>query len=129
MSDLRDLEDEFDRCVDEIDDAVYKVVAKGALNIKNDTRDTWKRELRGTHAKRLHFSVGYDITPPGGDVIAANIGPDVNKKKMQGGLGGIIEEGQGANAPVPALNPAWRKESPRFEKALGDVAERLMPGD
>lgn len=128
MDDLEALADDLDRAADVVPVEAHKVVSKGALNIKNDARDTWKRKLRGGHARRLPYSVGYDISQVGGDEIIANIGPDADNDRMQGALGGIIEHGQGANAPIPALNPALKKESPRFETAMGDLGERLLDG-
>lgn len=125
---LRGLENDLEQAARRLPGEAHKVTSKGALNIKNDTRDTWKRRLRGGHAKRLHYSVGYDITPPGGNEVIAIIGPDADNDRMQGALGGIIERGSINNAPVPALNPAWERESPKFEDALGDLGERLLDG-
>lgn len=126
---LDDLERDLDRAVERADEEARKVVSKGSLNIKNDTRDTWKRELRGGHAKLLHYSVGYDMSQPGGDEIISNIGPDADNKRMQGPLGGIIENGTISSAPIPALTSAWLDESPRFEDAMGDMGERLLAGE
>lgn len=129
MDDLEALERDLERAAERAPAEAHKVVSKGALNIKNDARETWKRELRGGHARRLHYAVGYDISRVGGDEVIANIGPDADRDRLQGPLGGIIEQGSINNAPIPALTPAWKKESPRFEDALGDLGERLLSGD
>ena len=129
MSGLGDLERDLDDAADRMPGEAHKVVSKGALNIKDETRDTWKRRLRGGHLQRLAYSVGYDITSvPGATEITAHIGPDANNRRMQGALGGVAEYGTVNNAPIPALTPAHIKESPRFEDALGDLGERLLGG-
>jgi hypothetical protein len=127
MDDLAALERDLERAAEQMPAEARKVVSKGALNIKNDWRDAWA-DLR-EHGKHVHKTIGYDISPVGGDEIIANIGPDARKLKLQGALGGIIEFGTPTSAPIPGGAPALIKESPRFEDALGDVAERLLSGD
>ncbi|MFI2664882.1 hypothetical protein [Micromonospora carbonacea] len=99
---------------------VRKVVQKGALNIKTD----WRRRWTGhPHAPRLPYAVTYDTreTPTGS---SAEIGPD--KEKTQGALGNLFEFGSVNNAPIPGGIPAAEAEKPRFEKALEDLAVRLL---
>ncbi len=126
--DLAELADDLHRAATRASEEARAVVTKGAVNIKKEWRDNWKRRLAGGHAKRLHYSVGYDISSGGGDEIVAVIGPDANNDRMQGPLGGIIEHGSVNNAPIPAGGPALLRESPRFEDALGDMGERLLDG-
>ncbi len=128
MADLGDLADALHRAAERAPAEARAVVSKGALNIKDDWRETWQRELAGGHAQRLHYSVGYDVSSGGGDDIIAVIGPDADKDRLQGPLGGIIEFGSVNNAPIPAGGPALLKESPRFEDQLGDLGERLLDG-
>lgn len=95
-----------------------KVVAKGALNIKNDAR----RRLAGhPHLRRLPAAITYDSheTPTGG---WAEIGPDHDRP--QGALGNIPEYGTRKNAPLPYMRPSGEAELPRFERAMGDLAEK-----
>lgn len=103
-------------------DEAAKVVAKGALNIKNDAR---RRIGRPAHAPAYASAITYDtyrwFTGP-----AADIGPD--KGRRQGALGNVLEFGTVNNAPIPHMIPAAEAESPRFEKAMGDLAARLLEG-
>lgn len=95
------------------------VIAKGALNIKNETREaisdhpTWKR---------LASTVNYDM---GGNAFfsAATIGYD---DVGQGELAGIAEFGSVRHDPHPALMPAFAHEAPRFEKAMGNLAAKVI---
>lgn len=91
------------------------VVAKGLLNIKSDARErvsdhpTWKQLARTINYEQVGLSgeVGYD---------------DVG----QGELAGIAEFGSVRHAPHPALMPASREESPKFAKAMGDAAAKVL---
>jgi hypothetical protein len=94
--------------------AAAGVVAKGALNIKNDTR---KNVSDNPSWKRLASTVNYDIKG-----LSAVIGYDDNK---QGELAGIYEFGSAHRAPHPTLYPAAAREVPNFEKALGAVAAKI----
>ena len=95
--------------------AAHAVIAKGALNIKNDTRKnvsdhpTWKRLAQTVNYEQVGLSavVGYD---------------DVG----QGELAGIYEFGSVKRAPHPTLVPAFEREMPRFEKAMGDLAAKAI---
>ena len=101
---------------------VRKVVAKGALNIKQD----WAKRWAGlSHAPALASAVNYDVKAgPGG--AEAEIGPD--KSRRQGALGNLIEFGSINNAPHPGGGPALAAEAPKFEKALADVLGDLVEG-
>lgn len=92
--------------------AAMPVLAKGALNIKNDWRDS-ASGLR--HAPLYPFSISYDITPDV-DGITAEIGPD--KDKPQGALGNLIEFGSSKNAPHLDGARALAAEEPQFYAAL-----------
>lgn len=93
------------------------VVAKGALNIKNDTREnisdhpSWRRLEQKVNYEQVGLSaeVGYD---------------DVG----QGELAGIYEFGSARRAPHPTLYPAAEREAPRFQKAMLDAAAKLVEG-
>jgi hypothetical protein len=83
------------------------VIAKGALNIKNETRanisthPTWKK---------LAHTVNYEQVG-----LSAEVGYD---DRGQGELAGIAEFGSSRHAPHPALMPAAKAEAPKFEKAM-----------
>lgn len=94
------------------------VVAKGALNVKNEARQM-ASGLR--HAPAYPASITYDIA---GNGLSAEIGPD--KDKRQGALGNILEYGTSKNAPHAHLGPALDREGPAFEKALGDIVDGLL---
>jgi hypothetical protein len=96
------------------------VVAKGALNIKNDWRQRWSGL---SHARLLPYAVTYDTTegPWGAE---AEIGPD--KDKPQGALGNLIEFGSTNNAPIPGGAPALDAEEPKFLDAMGVAAEKAL---
>lgn len=96
------------------------VVAKGALNIKND----WRREWSGlSHLPSLAAAVSYDVTI-GGTSIEAEIG--VDKGRPQGPLGNIAEFGSVKNAPHPGGAPALRNEEPRVLSAVEKIAGGLL---
>lgn len=91
------------------------VVAKGALNIKNETR-----EKVSTHPtwSRLAQTVTYEQVG-----LEAEVGYE---DRGQGELAGIAELGSARHAPHPALIPAARDEAPKFEKAMGDLAVKAL---
>jgi hypothetical protein len=120
VSDLDRLERDLQRAVRDVVDEVRQVVSRGALNVKRDWRRRWSGHPTIRH---LPDAVGYDVHGVG-NTISAEIGPDKNRR--QGPLGNIIEFGSVNNPPIPGGLPALRAEAPRFERALTDVAERLL---
>lgn len=118
---------EVDRLVAALDKAVYdtpaeveKVVAKGALNIKNGAR---RRIGRPAHAPAYANSITYDLQRWGMGAVA-EIGPD--KGRRQGALGNLLEYGSVNNGPIPHIRPAADEELPRYEKAMDDLGEKLL---
>ena len=87
--------------------AAAGVVAKGALNIKNDTRKTLSTNPRW---KRLAHTVNFDQSG-----LSAVVGYD---DVGQGELAGIYEFGTATRSPHPTLYPAAERELPKFEKAM-----------
>jgi hypothetical protein len=118
---------DLDRYVLDLDEAlagalpkVREVVQKGALNIKRDAQ----RRVGGlAHAPSYPAAISYDTTVGAGGVYA-EIGPD--KGRRQGALGNLIEYGSVNNAPIPHIAPAVDEELPRFERAMEDLAEKLL---
>lgn len=97
---------------------VPPVVRKGALNIKDGMRQDAQN---GGHYKHFNRSITYDETNGG---MGAEIGPD--KGLVQGALGNILYFGTSKNTPVLNLQGPLEKETPRFERALADVAEDIL---
>ena len=91
------------------------VISKGALNIKNDTREnisddpSWKRLAQTVNYEQVGLSaiVGYD-------------------DQGQGELAGIHEFGSSRRGPHPTLYPAAEREAPKFEKAMGDASAKAL---
>lgn len=96
------------------------VVAKGALNIKNDWRRRWSGH---PHIKAIPRFINYDIWP-GPFATSAEIGPV--KNSPQGPLAALIEYGSVNNPPIPGGAPALDAEAPKFEAAIAALAERLL---
>ncbi len=100
--------------------AVTAVVAKGALNIKNDAAQRVSG-LRHAPAypKAITYDTGISLSGP-----FADIGPD--KSKRQGALGNLLEFGSKKNAPRPHMAPAAEAELPKFEAALEALAVKAL---
>lgn len=120
QSELRQLIVDLDRAQSRAVTEVRGVVERGAVNIKKDWAQRWSGHRRYTALPR---AVTYDVAYGLGSV-SAQIGPD--KNLPQGALGNIIEFGTVHNAPNPGGGPALQTETPKFEKALGQLGERLL---
>jgi hypothetical protein len=113
LSELERLAGNIGRASGAVIAASRAVVAKGAVNIKNDTRKnisddpSWRRIAQTVNYEQVGLSaeVGYD---------------DVG----QGELAGIYEFGSARRAPHPTLLPAAAREVPNFERALAEAAGR-----
>ena len=128
MTGMRVDHSDVDRWVVKLDQAVSKapeeatkVVAKGALNIKKDGQK--RASAIGQHVRRYPAAIGYDLYQ-GLRGPTAEIGPEVGRG--QGSLGGILENGSPTSAPHPHMLPAGEAEAPRFERAMNDLAARLL---
>ena len=109
-----------DQAISDTPNEAAKVVAKGALNIKNGAR---QRISGHPSAPAYPSSITYD-TWMGLRGPMAEIGPDKNRR--QGALGNILEYGTVKNAPIPHIKPAADEELPRFEAAMEDLAGRVL---
>ncbi|MEV5138429.1 hypothetical protein AB0K71_05725 [Streptomyces syringium] len=97
------------------------IVARGALNVKNDWRAN-AVATAGRHARAYPYSVSYDILPiPGG--ATAEIGPDKGRK--QGPLGNLLEYGTVNNPPHNDGGRALLAEEPRFAAQVALLTARL----
>lgn len=109
-----------DKVVSQAPEEAAKVVARGALNIKKDAQAS----VTGlAHARAYPSSITYDAYA-GLRGPVAEIGPD--KTKRQGALGNLIEYGSVNNPPRPHVRPAVDAELPKFERAMEDLAARLL---
>jgi len=107
----------------ELDEQIRKVTGRGAFNVKRD----WKARWTGyRHIPYLPNAISYDLERAPGGGWVAEIGPD--KHRRQGPLGNVIEFGTINNAPIPGGLPALDVETPRFERALADAAEKVLGG-
>ena len=95
--------------------ATRAVVAKGALNVKNDTR---KNISQHPSWKRLASTVNYEVVG-----LSAEVGYE---DRGQGELAGIYEFGSSRRGPHPTLYPAADRETPRFERAILDVGVKAL---
>jgi hypothetical protein len=117
---LRELIADLDKAGSRSVPAVRGVVEHGAVNIKKDWRQRWAGIA---HAPALSGAVTYDVAF-GLMTVGAEVGPD--KEMRQGALANIIEFGTENNAPIPGGLPALDAESPKFERGLADLGERLL---
>jgi hypothetical protein len=101
-------------------EATRKIVAKGALNIK---RDAQRRVTGLAHAPAYPRAITYD-SHQSLTGAWAEIGPD--KDRRQGALGNLLEYGSVHNQPTPHMGPAGEAEKPRFEKAMQDLAAKVL---
>lgn len=98
------------------------VVQKGALNIKTQAKVNVQQSAP-VHNARAHTAITYDTTirPT---TVDAEIGYDKDQKA--GRLGNLLEYGSRNNPPHRDLGRALDDEEPRFEKAIVEMAERLL---
>lgn len=120
--DLDRLVADLDKVASRVPDEAEKVVAKGALNIKNGAR---QRVGSPAHAPAYPAALGYDMTSDRSGP-SAEIGADKNKR--QGALANLIEYGSVNNPPKPHIRPAADEELPKFERAMEDLAAKLLEG-
>lgn len=105
-----------------------KVVQKGALNIKTDWRRRWSSI---SHAPTIPYTINYD-TFIKGTQIGAEIGADKTKQvgggphRTPGNLAAFLEYGGPRNAPIPGAAPALEAERPKFERAMNDLAPKVL---
>jgi hypothetical protein len=122
---LRILGDDFMQAAAAAPKETREVVAKGLLNIKNDSR---RRAQSIEHVPSLPSSITYDshLTPTG---AWGEVGPE--QQRRGGNLAGFIENEYGTpwSAPQPFMAPAARAEEPKFARAMEDLAVRLAEGD
>jgi hypothetical protein len=103
------------------------VLSRGALQIKQDWRRRWSPVGAPPHQlPHVRRGIGYDLHRKGTRFLA-EIG--VARSNPQASLAHFPEFGSVNNAPLPGGAPALRAETPKYIKAVGDLAEKLLSGD
>lgn len=98
---------------------VDAVMKKGAQNVK----DEMTADVRGsTHFKGMAGSISYD-SAYGVGAVRYEVGPD--KSRRGGALGNIYYFGTSRGGGSGDIEKPLRSESPRLEKALGDLADEF----
>lgn len=118
VSELRELSQSIASVAGRIPAEARAVVSRGALNVKSDARE---HVSDSPYWSRIDQAINYDLV---GNAFhsTATIGYD---DVGQGELAGIYEFGSVKRAPHPTLFPAFDREAPRFEKAMGDLAAKV----
>lgn len=119
MTEVRALSEDFRRVPDALARHAKPVVAKGAVNIKNQLRD----EMRdSTWFGGAAADIDYDLLDGG---FTAEIGPT---KGGAGSLANLAYFGgaNGGGGTVPDPRGALEAEAPRFANALAELAAGLL---
>jgi hypothetical protein len=118
---VRELAADFTRVPGELSRHAIPVLSKGALNIKNQMRESF--EASGNAGFRfVGRTVSYDLHTEGNE-LSAEIGPD----KPSGALANVAIFGTArGGGTVPDPREALEAEAPVFERELLDLAERLF---
>lgn len=112
------------------------VIAKAALNIKNQMRDD---AVESVHFKKLAGAINYDIRGRG-DTIEAEIGPAAKGAGLIAGIayfggspwsgrkkpGRGWQQGPGGGGTVADPQGALDAEAPNVEKYLAELAEKAL---
>ena len=118
---VRELAADFTRIPGELSRHAIPVLSKGALNIKNQMRESF--EASGNAGFRfVGRTVSYDLHTEGSE-LSAEIGPT----KPEGALANVAIFGTPrGGGTVADPREALEAEALRFEKALADLAEELF---
>lgn len=108
---------EFQLAAAEMPARAAALVAKGALNVKEEARRN-ATQSSGTHAAKYPETITYEVDVGG---LGAEIGPE---RRGQGNLGPILEYGSRNNPPHRDLGRALDAEEPRF---LAEAAKLSLP--
>ena len=118
---VRELAADFTRIPGELSRHAIPVLSRGALNIKNQIRESF--EASGNAGFRfVGRSVSYDLTTEGTE-LSAEIGPT----KPEGALANVAIFGTPrGGGTVADPREALEAEAPKFTEALADLAEELF---
>jgi len=109
VSELRDLEGDLKKGAAKVEELAPLVVKKSALDIERDAKIK-----APVDTGNLMGSIGSDI-----DGLSAEVGPTAE-------YGGYVEYGTSKMDAQPYMGPAFEKHAPVFEKALGQVAGKIL---
>lgn len=120
VSELRKLASDLSSAPKLVRSEARGVIAKGALNIKDQMRD---EVARSRHFKFAH-TVSYDLKV-GGDTIEAEVGPETGGV---GSLAGFAYFGgvNGGGGTVPDPQGALDAEAPNVEKYLDALVAKAL---
>ena len=120
VSELRKLASDLSNAPKLVRSEARAVVAKGALNIKNQMRD----EAANSRHFRFAHTISYDLKV-GGDTIEAEIGPETGGV---GSLAGFAYFGgvNGGGGTVPDPQGALDAEAPNVEKYLDALVTKAL---
>lgn len=124
-STLPKLSADLHKAVEEAIPAAKRITGQGCNNIKKDAQRTIRARSRRGYLPHYPRSITYEVKVVG-YVVTGEIGPD--PAKLQGGLGGLIENGSVNNAPIPHLRPAIDKEIPVYARYIGEMGLKLLAG-
>jgi hypothetical protein len=106
--------------VDRAEEALSKVVERGAVNVKREAVSIFESYSSRNYLKHYPRAMSYDMISP----LEAEIGPD--SAKPQGGMGTGIEFGSVHTQPMPHMFPALDVEMPRFERQIAPIVARFL---
>lgn len=120
ISELLAYAQHLDTAIDRAEDDLFKVVERGALNVKRGAQSRLSGLSRRRYLKHYPRAITYDMVGP----LEAEVGPDASKP--QGGMGRGVEFGSVHTQPFAHLLPAADEEEPRFgEQSLGILLRSL----
>jgi len=122
---LAELSEDMQQAIKDAIPGAKKIVGKGSLQIKREAQRIIKAASKRRYLPHYPRSITYDVKAAGA-VVSSEIGPDASK--LQGGLGGLLENGSVNNSPIPHLNPALDLEEHIFYGYMEELGESLLEG-
>lgn len=122
---LEELSDDFRKAVEDAIPAAKKIVGKGSNNVKKDAQRIIRAISKRGYLPHYPRSITYEVKASGA-LVSSVIGPE--SSRMQGGLGGLLENGSVNNSPYPHLSPALDQEENTFYGYMEDLGVKLLEG-
>lgn len=122
---LTELSDDLRKAVERAIPGAKKIVGQGCLHVKRDAQRIIRAASHWGYLPHYPRSITYEVTASG-TVVSGEVGPD--PAKLQGGLGGLLENGSRNNPAIPHLGPALDAEDPRFTHYMEDLGAKLLEG-
>ncbi len=124
-SGLDELSDDFRKAVEDSIPGAKKIVGQGCNNVKKGAQRIIRAASHRGYLPHYPRAISYEVTVAG-SVVSGEVGPD--PAKLQGGLGGLLENGSRNNAAIPHLSPSLDAEEPRFAHYMEDLGAKLLEG-